>query len=426
MVKLFGLKKGFSMKRLVLLTACLFVATLHTTSMVAKGKNKTTVSDKSALAAATSAAKLPAQITALASSLDTASTQFNTAQTATAATDYATSLTNLNALLKSLESLVKPAKAALKTAQATSKTIPPLSLEQEKTILTNDIAALNKTLATYTQSGTAVPADLSQRSTDLKQQLDRINQLIVEQKKAAKDAAKNYVIFSNAVGGRLKIYGAPKTNPTKFKRVKTIKKNKSSYLLACHPDYVYKLEIENQNGKINKKGKIVYHYRTMNRHGSKTNTFSVADRGHQIIVDNYHQYSVHTLSYAGKGSIKQQKIQNIAILVTSCVVIALLIVATGGAAAALAPELVGAEVTGTTAVTIGATVETAGEATTAASYALVTAQDAAIVGVGMTSQNIANANTKTSAPATNGAALPGSATGTTAATGAAAQTDDAS
>ncbi len=226
------------MKRLVLLTASLLITTLHSTSMVAKGKNKTTVSDKSALAAATSAAKLPAQITSLASSLDAATTQFNNAQTATEATDYTTSLTNLNALLKSLESLVKPAKATLKTAQATSKTIQPLSLKQEKIILTNNITALNKTLTTYTQSGSAIPADLSQRSTDLKQQLDRINQLIIEQDKAEKEAAKNYVIFSKSVASKLKIYGALKTNPTNFKRVKTIQKHKCSYLLECHPDYV--------------------------------------------------------------------------------------------------------------------------------------------------------------------------------------------
>lgn len=273
-------------------------------------------------------------------------------------------LKELQAFEKELKTTIASIQAFKKNAAKTTELIPPISFTQERAILYNELNPITKEINRAIKQKKPLDYSLIKQQELLQEQIKQLDSYIQAQKQAAKKAAKNYIILCNKitdVGERLHIYAAPKVNPNAWskKPIKTIKASKTIALLACDPKLVYKIEIRKKHPKL-RKGKFVYEYHSLNRSGSKEKTFSSDDNGHQLIVTNYHQYSVHSMEYEGKGSVKQQKVEDIAVLVTITVVLVLATIATFGAMAAFDAPLMAAGLTfaGTTTTTTGATTAT--------------------------------------------------------------------
>ena len=310
------------MKKNCIKGIAIFVALLSSDVALCK-KTKTVISAKVASQAAVNAPKASQSLAVLLASLTTAVSQINAAGSALSA-DLSASLVALNGLAKSIESIKKQVGSACSAAKKTSDAIKPISLDQQEKIIRDDLAPLLK-IASRTAEQDAEIAEFNAELATIKTKR-------IAEKKAAKQAAKNYVIFSNALGGRIKIYAARKSDPKMIakKPVFVMKKNMKHFKMLCNPDDIYYIKIENQHGKINKKGKIVKGYHTLSRHGGKgVHYFSTNDKGHQVIINNYHQYEVHKLDYKGKGSLEQVKTQDIAVMVTVTVV-CLALIAAGG------------------------------------------------------------------------------------------------
>ncbi len=326
------------MKKIITVVSLLAVFLLPDVALCKKKRHKkkikTVISAKVASQAAASAPKTTESLTVLLASLTTAVSQINTATLALPA-DLNASLEALNALEKSIDSIKKQVGSACGAAKKTSNAIKPISLKQEEKIIRDELAPLLK-IASRTAEQDAEIAEFNAELATIKTKR-------IAEKKAAKQAAKNYVIFSNAIGGRIKIYVAQASNPTIIAKepVFVVKKSMKKFKMRCNPGDVYYLKIENQHGKINKKGKIVKGYHTLHRRkGKGVHYFSSNDKGHQIIINNYRQYEVRSLDYKGKGSLEQVKTQDIAIMVTVVVAMAALFIATGGTIA-IADAVVG-------------------------------------------------------------------------------------
>ncbi len=357
------------MKRYTLLIVTALITTASISSVFAK--TNYTINIKTANSAAKSAQALPASVGSVSDALATATTQINTALQALDNNDIAATLTALQDLSKTIPQVAKSTKSACKAAQSASKIIKPLSHAEEIKIIQAKLATLQKQTLNALSNGSQPSIELVRETDTLKQQLANVQQQQVQDRKAAHEASKNFITFSNALGGRVHIFAAHASRPTVFGKnpVKTIKKDQPTFLLQCSPDNVYKIEIENQFGKLKMGKKGLLHqdkkYRTLHRSGSKVDTFSVKDRGHQLIIDNYHNYSVHTMDYKGKGSIKQARDQNIGLQVAFMVVTTLVSIAL------FQPELLGlagseviAEGTTETALVVADTsLETTGDAT---------------------------------------------------------------
>ena len=200
---------------------------------------------------------------------------------------------------------------------------------------------------------------------------------------------KDALVFNNNTSQPIHVYQVAVADIArgKEKHIRTIDANKQSYLLRCHPDYIYVLKQSNKSLNATKKGKM----ERLNRQGSSDyimfspeadakyalikHGFSALDHGHQIIINNAKQgiamassYSVHTADYKGNGSMYQNRALTMG-LVSAAVFIAglVLIVLTMGAAT---PLVVAAEGVANSAV----------ETTVVATAVSIPVVDATVVG----------------------------------------------
>ena len=322
------MKNMFSKPSILLIVFTVFYSNaLHCAKKKHHHRVATTVSAKTANEATKRAQTTPATITALITQLATAQLQLKEANDSVT-TNIPATITALRRLAATITVITDDTNKAYATAHKTSSLIKPIDCTQEAKIINSELAPLLKIKKRHRTS------EQQAEIADYENQLTQVKQQAAAEQQAAQKAASHYVIFSNAVGARIKIYVAQKNNPSVVLKapVAVIKKSQQTFKMLCNPGDIYYIKVQNQNGIINKKGKIVYHYRTLSRHGSKHDTFSDTDKGHQIIIGNYHQYSVHTMHYKGKGSLKQVKAQDIAGIVCLAVVAAVLLVVSCGAA----------------------------------------------------------------------------------------------